>query len=146
MILADVNLLIYAYNAADGRFPVASKWLEELLNSDEKACFCWETVNGFLRISTNSVAMPIPMSLNESFATVESWLASPNSTFLKPTGDHFKILKEISIEANAVGKRFSDAVLAAYAISHNATFATTDRHFRMFSKLKLIDPLAADRR
>lgn len=144
MILSDVNLLVYAYNRSDERFPAASRWLSDLLNSDETACFCWETINGFIRVSTNSSAMPVPMSLGEAFAVVEDWLATPNSLLLKPTTDHFKILQVTSLEADSKGKQFSDAVLAAYAISHNATFATTDRHFRMFSRLKLIDPLSVN--
>lgn len=142
MILADVNLLIYAYNSADPRFPTASRWLEELLSSDEKAAFCWETINGFIRVSTNSSAMPVPMSLNEAFGAVESWLASANSVFLTPTTDHFDILKITSLESDAKGKLFSDAVLAAYAISHNATFATADKRYRIFAGLRIIDPLA----
>jgi len=142
MILADVNLLIYAYNSADPRFPKASEWLEERLNSDEKICFCWETVNRFIRVATNSAAMPIPMSLDEAFTIVESWLSAPNAVFLKPMPNHFEILKATSLESDAKGKRFSDAILAAYAISHSVTFATTDKGFRMFQGLKLIDPLA----
>ena len=145
MILADVNLLIYAYNSADPRYLGASEWFEKLLASEEKACFCWETVNGFIRVATNSSAMPMPMSLGEAFEVVESWLSTPNSVFLKTAPSHFEILKITSIESDAKGNRFSDAILAAYAISHNATFATTDKHFRMFSGLKLIDPLAAHR-
>lgn len=141
MILIDVNLLVYAYNAADPRFPIASKWLSELFDSTETVCFCWETINGFIRISTNRSAMPIPMTLNESFAAVESWLALPNAKFLTPNHEHFKAIKETSLDANATGGRFSDAVLAAYAISNNAVFATSDRDFRIFSKLKTIDPL-----
>lgn len=88
--------------------------------------------------------MPVPMSLGEAFAVVKDWLATPNSLLLKPTTDHLKILQVTSLEADSKGKQFSDAVLAAYAISHNATFATTDRHFRMFSRLKLIDPLSVN--
>jgi len=43
------------------------------------------------------------------------------------------ILREISLE--------SDAVLAALAITHNATIASTDRDFRLFKGLKLTNPL-----
>ncbi len=143
MILIDVNLLIYAHNNADPRFPKASGWFEQLLNSDENACFCWETINGFIRVSTNRSALPVPMSLNESFKAVESWLAATNSVFLKPTPDHYDVLKKTSLESDAAGRRFSNAVLATYAITHNLTFATTDKHFRLFSGLKLIDPISA---
>ncbi len=141
MILPDVNLLIYAYNEADPRFPKAKQWFENLLNSDESACFCWETLNGFIRISTNVAAMPEPLSLVQAFDAVQSWMERPTFVLLTPRPDHLDTLRRTSIDAEAVGKRYSDAVLAAYAISHNARFASTDKHFRMFSDLKLFDPL-----
>ena len=141
MILTDVNLLIYAYNQADERYPIASKWFEGLMDSQEAACFCWETLNGFIRIVTNKAAVPDALSLKDAFDIVSQWMEQPNFVLLTPTNDHFNVLKRISIEASAVGKRYSDAILAAYAISHHAKFASTDKHFRMFEGLKLIDPL-----
>ena len=142
MILSDVNILIYAYNEADARFLKAKQWFEELLNSDESACFCWETLNAFIRISTNGAAMPKPLSLVQAFDAVESWMMQPTFVLLTPKRDHLKTLRRTAIDAEAAGKRYSDAILAAYAISHNVHFASTDRHFRMFKGLKLIDPLA----
>ena len=142
MILPDVNLLIYAHNEADVRFPMAKQWFEDLLNSDKSACFCWETLNGFLRISTNPAAMPKPLSLAQAFDKVQGWMEQPAFVLLTPRPDHIDTLRRTAIDAEAAGKRFSDAVLAAYAISYNISFASTDRHFRMFSKLKLIDPLS----
>ena len=142
MILPDINILIYAHNSADERFERASKWFQELMSGSEPACFCWETINGFIRISTNKHAVPDPFSLTEAFRAVESWLSQPNTVLLKPTGDHLNLLREVSFDANATGKLYSDAILAVYAISYNAVFASTDRDFRLFRGLKLIDPLA----
>ena len=142
MILPDVNLLIYAYNEADPRFPKAKQWFEDLLNSSQTACFCWETLNGFIRISTNSAAMPEPLSLVAAFDVVQNWMEQPTSVLLTPQRDHLEILKQTSLDAGASGKRYSDAVLAAYALSYNAHFATTDKHFRMFRGLKLVDPIS----
>lgn len=142
MILPDINLLIYAHNEADVRYPAAKQWFEDLLNSNKSACFCWETLNGFIRISTNPAAMPKPLSLAQAFNTVQGWMEQPTFVLLTPRPDHMETLRRTAIDAEAAGKRFSDAVLAAYAISYNIRFASTDRHFRMFSKLKLIDPLS----
>lgn len=143
MILPDVNLLIYAYNKSDKSHRIASIWFENLLNSDEKACFCRETIDGFVRISTNSAAMPNPYSLPEAFSIVRSWLDLPNVMLLRPTENHLDILQAVSIDANAVGRLYSDAILAAYAVAHNATIASADRNFRLFNGIKLINPLAS---
>lgn len=142
MILPDVNVLIYAYNKGDSRFQRASKWFEGLMNGTDRACFCWETINGFIRISTNVSAVPTPYSIDEAFAIVRGWLNSPNAVLLEPSADHLDILQTISQDANAIGRLHSDAILAAYAMSHNATIASTDRNFRLFNDLKLINPLA----
>lgn len=142
MILPDISLLLYAHNKSDERFEAASTWFRKLANSRETVCFCSKTINGFIRISTNYRAMPNPISLRNAFAVAESWLELPGAVFLTPSADHFEVLKRIAIEANARGSLFSDANLAALAISHNATVASTDRNFRLFKGLKLIDPLS----
>lgn len=142
MILPDVNILIYAYNNGDVRHPVAREWFEELMNGVARACFCWETINGFIRISTNPAAMQTPYSLNEAHSIIHSWLESPNALFLKPVDDHLKVIQTVGATAKATGKLHSDAILAAYAISHNATIASSDRNFRLFSGIDLINPLA----
>ncbi|MBX3292180.1 MAG: PIN domain-containing protein [Acidobacteria bacterium] len=140
MILIDVSLLICAHNTADPRFLQASSWFEGLMNKGRPA-FCWETVNGFIRVSTNRSAMPNPYTMREAFAVVEDWLELPNVSFLIPGGDHLKVLQSVSVGANAAGSLYSDSILAAYAISHNATLASSDRDFRLFEGLKLINPL-----
>lgn len=141
MILPDVNILLYAYNEDDTNFERASKWFGSLLNGTQPVCFCWETVNGFIRLSTNNKAMPDPFTLTEAFSIVEEWLQRPSAIMLEPTKNHQSLLKAVSIDANSIGSLFSDAVLAAIAISHNATLASNDRDFRLFKGLKLIDPL-----
>ncbi len=108
----------------------------------EPVCFCWKTINGFIRVSTNHRAMPTPIPLKTALALTSSWLNDANTLFLEPTDRHFEILEGVALGANAKGPLFSDAILAALAISHNATIASTDRDFRLFDGLKLIDPLA----
>jgi toxin-antitoxin system PIN domain toxin len=141
MILTDVNILLYAHNRADPRYDAANVWLGELLSGGTPACFSWETINGFIRVSTNPRAMPTPISLKDSFAVVRDWMRTPNYLLLKPTDRHWRILTEVAAGANAQGSLFSDASLAALAIEHGATFATADRDFRRFDGLKIVNPL-----
>lgn len=141
MILPDVNILIYAHNESDERYECANVWFEKLMSGTEQACFCWETVSGFVRISTSHKAMRTPITLKTAFSVVEGWLDSPNALFIEPLADHLTQLQRIAQQADAKGPRFTDAILATYAISHNATIASTDRDFRLFDGLKLINPL-----
>ncbi|MEQ1762924.1 MAG: TA system VapC family ribonuclease toxin, partial [Pyrinomonadaceae bacterium] len=132
-----------AYNLGDSRYPIASAWFEGLMNGSERACFCWETINGFIRISTNPVAMPNPYSLTEAHTIVRSWLTSPNALFLHPSEDHLDVIRKLGLKANARGKLHSDAILAAYAVENDATIASSDKNFRLFDGIKLVDPLSS---
>jgi uncharacterized protein len=142
MILPDVNILIYAHNDSDERFERASSWFRSLMDGDDRVCFCWETINGFVRVSTSHRAMPRPIPLQKALSVVDNWLDSPNALLLEPLADHWMYLQKVALRANASGPLFSDAVLATFAISHNATLASTDRDFRLFDGLRLIDPLS----
>jgi toxin-antitoxin system PIN domain toxin len=142
MILPDVNLLIFAHNESDKRFNVADKWFASFLIGPVPACFCWETINGFIRLSTNSKVMSAPLSLEQAFSIVRYWLEAPNSILLRRTPRHLEILDRISIDGGAQGPLFSDAVLATIAVENNATLATSDSDFKRFTGLRVIDPLA----
>ena len=57
-----------------------------------------------------------------------------------PTDRHWALLTDVAEEAKARGPMLMDAHLAALAIEHGAVVATSDRDFRRFRRLKLIDP------
>jgi toxin-antitoxin system PIN domain toxin len=141
MILPDINVLIYAHNADDDRFAAADRWFNEILNGPDQLCLCWETINGFIRLSTSARVFRRPLTLQQAFSAVRYWLDIPNSVVLDKTPRHFEVLERTARAANARGPKFSDAVLAAIAIEHNATLATTDADFRRFKVLKFINPL-----
>lgn len=146
MILPDINLLIYAHNQEAAQHAEAKAWLLGLLNGPIPVCFCWETINGFIRISTNARAMQRPLTLEQAFLIVRTWLDSPSAVLLEKTARHMDILFKVSTESDTRGARFSDAVLAALAIEHNATFATGDSDFDRFAGLAVIDPLSGSER
>lgn len=53
MILADVNLLLYAYDAQSAFHAKAKSWLEDAFSRPEPFCLCWPTLTAFTRIVTN---------------------------------------------------------------------------------------------
>jgi toxin-antitoxin system PIN domain toxin len=140
---SDANLLLYAYNESAEQHGRAKLWLEEKLSSPELFGLGWQVITAFLRISTNPRAFPLPFTLKEAIEIVEDWLAQPQVKILLPTDKHWKIFSNLIVEGQTNGAMMMDAHLAALAIEHGATLATTDRDFVRFSKLKTINPLFA---
>jgi toxin-antitoxin system PIN domain toxin len=145
MILIDANLLLYAYHPRSEHHGASRKWLEAMLGGPELIRFAWLTLWAFLRIGTNGRVFERPLSLAEAEAAVSSWLAQPMAGILEPGERHWEILRDLVRDGQATGPLVMDAVIAAIAIEHGATLFTTDRDFSRFSKLKVGNPLEANR-
>ena len=61
---------------------------------------------------------------------------------VEPGPRHAEILEQLVIDYKSSGPLFIDAALAALAIEHGATLASTDRDFSRFPNLRWINPLA----
>ena len=142
MTILDANILIYAWNGADPRNERARRWIDALFTNEDWIGIPWVTIWAFLRLSTNARVMPQPMTAEQAFRIVEIWLALPNVVTIDPGPRHARILEDLSVSAQATGPLMTDAVLAALAIEHGATLASTDHDFSRFPDLKWINPLA----
>ncbi len=142
MILADANLLLYAYNADAPEHEPAARWLEASLSQPTPFAFSWQTITAFIRISTNIRAFPKPFSTKEAIEIVAEWAERANVTILQPSERHWEIFSRFLSEGQAVGALVMDAHLAALAVEHGATLATTDRDFARFADLQTFNPIA----
>jgi predicted nucleic acid-binding protein len=84
-----------------------------------------------------------PLAPHLAFEFINEILSQPNVVCVQRGPRHIEIMEDLVIEAQAIGPLLSDAVLAALALEQGATLATTDRDFRRFQGLRLVDPLAA---
>lgn len=141
MILPDVNILIYAYYVLAPEHHKAKRWFETTISSRNEFCLSWHTIMGFVRISTTQRIFKKPFSSIEALRIIEKWIEEPNVRILTPGLGHFNILKRIVTESRTNGAMLMDAHLAALAIEHGAILATTDRDFRRFDGLKMMNPL-----
>jgi toxin-antitoxin system PIN domain toxin len=141
VILIDANILLYAYNAHAPQNSAATRWLSNLLAAPDTIALPWITIWAFLRISTNPRIWSNPLHAQQAFDIVGEWLLQPGVVVLQPGPRHTELLKQIVIEHNAAGAIMTDAVLAALAIEHGATLASTDQEFRRFRGLRWINPL-----
>jgi uncharacterized protein len=142
MIFPDLNMLIYAHNTAFEHHARCSAWLEALMNGNQKVCFSWHTILGFIRITTTPRMFPNTYSSKEALEIAADFLESPNSLLISPGERHFDILSGLIQICGISGPKISDAHLAALAIEHGVTLASADRDFRVFDELQLINPLA----
>ena len=92
MTVLDANLLLYAYNLKAPQQAAISKWLSELIGSNETIGLARVTIWAFVRISTNARLWGKPRSAQEAFGIVSQWLALPGVVSLQPGVRHFELL------------------------------------------------------
>ncbi len=141
MILVDANLLIYAYNSTADQHEKAREWMESAFSGHTPVRLSWSTIHAFLRLTTHAALFPHPLTMSDAVEIVESWLALPIVGILEPGTAYWTILRALLGDAQVRGPLVMDAHLAALAIEHGAVLHTTDRDFRRFDGLELVDPL-----
>jgi toxin-antitoxin system PIN domain toxin len=138
--LLDANVLLYAYDRDSKHHEACRSWLEVTFNADEAVALPWQSILAFIRISTNPRAVRRPISAADACSIVDSWLKQANVRVVDAGERFWAILREQLIEADAKGPLVMDAALAALALEHGASLCSTDRDFRRFRGLKLLDP------
>ena len=141
MILVDANLLIYAHDSASAHHEIARGWLEEVLSKPEQVGLAWVVILAFLRVATNRRLRPNAPSVAEAVEIVTGWLERPTVALVHPGERHWEILRNLLEEGQAPGPLVMDAHVAALAIEHGATLATTDKDFTRFPGLRVFNPL-----
>ncbi len=141
MKLPDVNLFLYAYDSRSPRHGAARDWLERTLSGAETVALSWTVLLAFIRLSTRSVVVEQPLSVDAAIEIVESWLDQPCVTVIDPTERHAAVLRELLSPLGAAGNLTTDAHLAALAIEHGALLCSCDTDFARFQGLRWEDPL-----
>ena len=84
MIIPDINLLVYAYNAADPDHNAAKEWWERLLNGTDPVGLSWVGISGFIRIMTHPRVLVQPMPTSLVSGLVREWIDLPSVIVLSP--------------------------------------------------------------
>lgn len=145
MILVDANLLVYAVVEEMPDNARAARWLEERLNGVDRMGIPWPSLVAFLRVVTNSRVFRAPMDSATAWRQVEAWIACPIVWIPNPTPRHVEIFGKLVTDARATGNLVHDAHLAALALEHGLTVASTDGDFARFSGVRWVNPLATRR-
>jgi toxin-antitoxin system PIN domain toxin len=140
-VLVDANILLYAVDSLSSRHELARRWLEDQLAGTRRIGFAWQTLTGFVRIVTHPRALPRPLTPDEAFRQVESWLAAPMAWVPPPTDAHLETFGSL-VRAHAVtGDLVPDARLAALALEHGLAICSADTDFARFREVEWINPV-----
>jgi toxin-antitoxin system PIN domain toxin len=143
VIVLDVNLLIYASDGNAVLHEAARRWLQSIISGSELIGLPWQTIDAFVRISTNPRVSGGQVSIEQAIGAIEHWMDLPQVRVLSPGERHWGILKDMLTEGQARGPLATNAGLAAVTIEYGGVLHTTDRGFARFPGLRWVNPLAA---
>ena len=141
MIVPDVNLLLYAYDATSRFHTPAAAWWRACLSGSEPVGLPPVVVFAFLRVGTSARVFEHPMTPNEAADHVRAWLAQPIVQVLEPRADHLERVLTLLESLGTAGNLVTDAQIAALVLESDAVLHTTDTDFLRFVKLRWLNPL-----
>jgi toxin-antitoxin system PIN domain toxin len=142
MILADINVLIYAFRRDTPQHAICKPWLDRVVAGDARFGVSPAVLSGVVRITTNPRIYKQPSSIDEAFAYCDDLLSQPHCEIVQPGERHWAILKQLCARAGIRGPRITDAWFAALAIEHGCTWITCDRDYARFANLDWREPTA----
>ena len=143
MIVPDVNLLIYAYDASSPFHAAAAAWWQQCLSGEEPVGLAPVVLFGFVRISTHPRVFLHPLTAAEAADVVRTWLEQPVVRVLEPSPGHVSQVLGLLEGIGTGGNLVTDAQIAALALEQDAVLYTSDADFLRFPGLRWINPLTA---
>lgn len=137
MLIADVNVFVYAHRPESDRHDDYRSWLSEALTGDEPFGVAEPVLAEFMRIVTSPSVYtdptPGPVALDFCRVVLTS---SPASVPVRPGVRHWTLFDGLCRSVGASAAAVPDAYLAALAIEHGATWVTTRKTFAGFPGLR----------
>ncbi len=142
----DVNVLLYASDAASPFSKTARAFLEECASGPEVLCVAWPTVASYLRLATHPAIFAKPLSPEEAERNVESLLGLPHVRVLSEQEGFWDVYRGVTRGLAVRGNDVPDAHLATLLRQHDVpTLHTNDRDFLKFEFLKVRNPFEEKR-
>lgn len=141
MILADVNVLIYAFRQDMPHHASCRAWLASVIAGDARFGMSPLVLSAVVRITTNPRAFRTPSPTGEAFAFCDNLREQPHAQIVEPGGRHWGIFKRLCTQTGTRGSRISDAWFAALAIEWGCEWISLDRDYARFPELKWQAPV-----
>ncbi len=141
MILADVNVLVYAFDEEADNHAKYRSWLLDVLSGPVLFALVDTVLSGFVRVVTDHRIYEHPSTAADALSFVGALVESPLAVWLSSSKPTWKALGQLTHDDRAIkGKLIPDAYLAAVAIANGARIATADRGFARYRGLNWFDP------
>ena len=137
MILADVNVLVYAHRVDAPDHLRYRDWLLNAVNGDAAYGMSDLVLSGFLRVVTHPRVFRRPTPLKVALAFVTEIRERPNCVPVIPGSRHWEIFAHLCKTVGARGNLIPDAYFAALAIESGTEWVTTDGDYARFPGLRL---------
>ena len=141
MVLADVNVLVYAHREDLAGHRRYRDWLTNIVNGDSSYGMSELILSGFLRVVTHPRVFRRPTPLGVALAFVTEIRDRPNCVPISPGPRHWEIFVHLCQIVGARGNLVPDAYFAALAIESGTEWVTTDRDYARFPNLGWRHPL-----
>lgn len=141
MILADVNVLVYAHREETADHERYRSWLEDQMTSESAFGVSELVLTGFVRIVTHPRIFSTPTPMDLAIDAADTLRDRPNAVPISPGARHWSIFTRLCRAGGAKGNLVSDAYLAALAIESGSEWVTTDRDYARFPGLRWRHPL-----
>jgi toxin-antitoxin system PIN domain toxin len=136
VILADVNVLLYAFRRDSDDHERYRDWLHDRVNGREAYGVSPQVLSSLVRISTHPRIYRQPSTVKEARAFCRALLDRPQATIVTPQERHWSIFESLCREADARGNLVQNAWFAALAIEWGCEWLSVDRDYARFAGLR----------
>ena len=141
--VVDTNILVYAANRDVPEYRAASGFLGKVLSSAGRWYLTEGIVYEFLRVATHPKVFSSPLSARDALSFVKALTGSQAFEVLVAGERHWQALDEVvSGLSHPSGNLYFDIRTAALMREHGVReIYTADTHFKLFSGIKVLNPL-----
>ena len=142
-MVLDTNILIYGVDETSEFHIPCRRLIEEARRNPSSAFLTWNICYEFLRVTTHSRVLRIPMSSGDAWHFIQVLLDAPGFTILRPTDNHAALLSQTLSELPDISGNLIHDLHTAVLMRENgiSRIYTRDSDFRRFPFLDVIDPI-----
>jgi len=140
LILADVNVLVYAFRVDSNDHARYKTWLEDVINGSSAYGVSPQVLASVVRICSHPKIFVQASGIDELLNFCDALISQPNARIVLPGDRHWSIFGKLCLDAKATGNLIPDAWNAALAIEAGCEWITTDRDYARFKGLNWRSP------
>ncbi len=136
MILADVNVLVYAFRPDMREHSRCRAWLDGVVNGPSPYGVSPQVLSSVVRVCTHPRNFPRPSLPPVVLDFCRGLLEPANARVVVPGDAHWGIFEDLCRKSSATGNLVPDAWFAALAIESGCEWITLDGDFARFPGLR----------